>query len=112
MLDFFSKNKVQKSDSYTTSKLRSQDYLELLYANELILSVINQQINSSVLESVRNYIKEMSKISIGIFAGLQLIMFTLMLYFFLHLYRKMRKDMLSSHTMLAMLPKHLLPKSE
>lgn len=64
------------------------------------------------MSSVTAYITTMKSIQISIFTGLQIVLVAVTIYFFCSMFNRMKKDMLSSHLMIAMLPKHLLPKSE
>lgn len=65
-----------------------------------------------MIESINKYISLLKSIQIGVFSALQALLLAITVYFFGSLFNRMKKDMLSSHLMIAMLPKHLLPKQE
>ncbi|CDW79589.1 pas domain s-box family protein [Stylonychia lemnae] len=111
-LDFFSRSGFQRNSTYILSKLRNSNFIDMLYSNMMFLYEVNMVINANVRDSIKNYIDLMNLVHFGLFAGLQVLSFGLALYFFVYVFKTMRKDMLSSHTMLAMLPKQLLEKQQ
>jgi ABC-type multidrug transport system permease subunit len=58
------------------------------------------------------YIDLIKSIHVALFASLQVILILIIIYFFCSMFNRMKKDMLSSHTMIGMLPKHLLQRKD
>ena len=73
---------------------------------------MNADLNRAVIDSITKYIGLLKSIQIGVFSALQALLLAITVYFFASLFKRMKKDMLSSHLMIAMLPKHLLPKQD
>jgi hypothetical protein len=86
--------------------------LEYLYANDLLLTDVNAQLNLRVSQSISKFIDLLKAIHIALFSTLLLILVLITIYFFCSMFNQMKRDMLSSHTMIGMLPKHLLQKRD
>jgi len=118
MLDYFSRittfeeGDVNAKNQFISQKLKQEPFLEYLYANELLLSAVNQQLNTQAHQSIVKYIDLIKSIHIALFASLQVILILIIIYFFCSMFNRMKKDMLSSHTMIGMLPKHLLQRKD
>ena len=92
--------------------IREPPFLEYLYSNEFLLSDVNTEISSASVSSINKYIDLLRSVHISMFSALQVILVGIVLYFICSLFNQMKKDMLSSHTMIAMLPKHLLQRKD
>ncbi len=115
LLDYFSQietfNQTQRP-AFILKKLRTGPFLEYLYTNEFLLSSVHDKINQGAVKSIKDYINLLKSVIIAVFSGLQLVLALISIYFFCYMFNQMKKDMLSSHTMIGMLPKHLLQRRD
>ena len=77
-----------------------------------MLRGVNLKINSTVLSSIEKYIETLKSVLIAIFSGVQVVLVASLVYFFCYLFGQLKRDMLSSHTMIGMMPKHLLHRED
>jgi hypothetical protein len=116
LLDYFShisdlSNTTVRRD-FILRKLTTPPFLDYLYSNQFFLSQAQTTLTRAFYDSITRHLDTLRNIHIGIFSGLQAVMIVITVYFFGYMFNRMKRDMLSSHLMIAMLPKVELDREE